>query len=461
MKQVIYWIIVTFVLALPAAGRAAGGERTSRISDEAVPLINPDDFPKRPRLLLELGPPLLGTGPLGEGFELPGGAVWQPALSVFGTFRTAVQGFDNGVRTNGEWANRLDLYANLQLSGTERILLGLRPLDQIDNRTGRLNFTEYNFSGDPIGWQDHFNGNLRTLFFEGDFGEIFPNLDPEDSGILDFGFSVGRQPLFYQEGMLLNDTVDAVGIIRNTLLPPGGSDLQIAMVYAWDNIHQGNNVINSAAQFVGLFTQGDFRPSTVNFDFVGVFNASNSADGVFWGLSSVQRIGHVNTSFRFLGSQALGQNSPAVDSGYLLFTELSLTPPWTHNLLYMNAFWGIDNFTSVAREPGTGGPLGRVGILFAAVGLGRYGAALSNQAQDAAGAAIGYQIFSADTRTQLILEFGGRNSTSGPDQGALAFGARFQHALGQHVVLQLDAFGAAQKKADAGWGTRFETRVEF
>ena len=91
-------------------------------------------------------------------------------------------------------------------------------------------------------------------------------------------------------------------------------------------------------------------------------------------------------------------------TGTLLFSEISWTPHGTEDLVYVNAFWAIDEYTSVARAPDAGGPLGRVGILFAAVALGRYDSPLSNQAQDVAGAAVGWQKLWDDGRKQLILE---------------------------------------------------------
>ena len=66
----------------------------SRFSDEPIPLA---EIPKRPRPILELGEPFLGTGTLAQGIKLPTGAVWQPALMAFGTIRSALQGAENGV----------------------------------------------------------------------------------------------------------------------------------------------------------------------------------------------------------------------------------------------------------------------------------------------------------------------------------------------------------------------------
>ena len=446
------------VLSVSTAGAAGGGsegERTSRISDESVPEINLDAVPERPRPIVELGNRFLGTGTLRPGFRVPGGAVWQPALLVFGTFRSALQSFDDGTTTFSEWANRLDLFSNLQLSGTERLLFGLRPIDE-DGR-----FSGYNFEGGSTGSVDELNAQVASLFFEGDFGELFPNADRDDSGSLDLGFSIGRQPLLYQEGLLINDDIDSVGITRNTLLPHGGTDLQFTVLYGWADVHRDDNLEDDKAQVAGLFVSADYPKSTVNADFVYVFGTAQNTDGAYWGLSSVRRIGHVNVAFRVVGSHALDMETAAVSDGYLLFSEVSWTPPWTHDTIYINAFWGVDHFSSAARGPATGGPLGRVGILFAAVGLGRYGAPLGNRADDSAGFAGGYQMFSHDTRRQAIFELGGRKRTEGINDGALALGGRFQQAFGKHLILRLDAFGSIHETRDDGWGGRVEMVVQF
>ena len=53
-------------------------ESGSRLSDYPFPL-QVEDVPDRPSLLLELGEPFLGTGPLGPEIELPTGAMWRPS----------------------------------------------------------------------------------------------------------------------------------------------------------------------------------------------------------------------------------------------------------------------------------------------------------------------------------------------------------------------------------------------
>ena len=439
-------------------GHGTGG-RTSRISDEEVPDIKMHPRMERPKPIFEYGAPFLGTGKIEPGVELPTGAVVQPQIIVFGTFRSAFQTFDNGIDTFTEWANRLDLFANVQLSGTERLLVGVRPLDDDGE------FTGYYFSPDDAdldGFENRTSAELTTLFFEGDLGEIFADADPNDQRNLDLGFSVGRQPLFLQEGLLLNDDIDAIGIIRNTLLPQGGSDLQATFLYGWNEINDGINEETNDTDLFGLFTQADFPRSTVNVDLIYVSDNAGEDSGFFWGGSSVQRIGHYNTAFRVVGSHATDGETDAVQDGLLAFAEVSWTPAWSHDLIYVNGFAGFDNFRSAARGPATGGPLGRTGLLFAAIGLGRYGAPLQNDADQAVGVAVGYQMFlDHEARRQLVLEAGTRVGTDEDSDSALAVGARFQQAIGQNYILQLDAFTGVQESRDTLVGGRVEFRIEF
>src|SRR6185437_13379320 len=136
--------------------------------------------------------------------------------------------------------NRLDLFGNLQLTGTERLLIGLRPFDDaVFSRPARAKYSGFQFGPDGTdGWVERFNARPTTLAFEGDIGQLFPMLDPDGTRPFDIGFSVGRQALLYQDGLLLDDDMDAIGITQNTILPRGSSNLQITAVYAWNQINR-------------------------------------------------------------------------------------------------------------------------------------------------------------------------------------------------------------------------------
>ena len=449
-----------------------GGHHSSALSDEYIPL-QLEGFPERPRYLIELGNPYLGTGRIRPGFQLPTGAVWQPSLIVFGTLRTALQSFDDDGTRFTELATRLDLFANLQLSGTERLVVGFRNFDQ-DGR-----FTSYilepgpddlafrnAFGTDGDRFRDELNADIQSLYFEGDFGEIFPQLDKGDFGRSDIGFSVGRQPLLFQDGMLIQDSIDGIGLTRNTLLPQGTSNFRATLFVGVDNIHRGN-VVDRDGEMVALLTSTDFRRSTVDADLVYVRSDEAAGDLIAGGISAVQRIGTRNTTFRLLASHAVDRETSQGTDGALLFGELSWTPHYTDDLIYFTGFLAMDEFSSAARGPATGGPLGRAGINFAAVGLGSYGAPLSSRAHDVAGGAFGYQKFyGAAKRRQLLAEIGLRVGTASDVADSGAATLRYQMAAGRRFVLVWDAFvgqrdGGLLAEDRTLYGGRFELVVKF
>jgi len=77
------------------------------------------------------------------------------------------------------------------------------------------------------------------------------------------------------------------------------------------------------------------------------------------------------------------------------------------------------------------------------------------------GAAIGYQMFWNDERTQVILETGGQLGTRDTTRDEAAVGARFQQAIGDRFVLRLDGFVSAEESGDAGYGARTEFVTQF
>ena len=468
------------------AGTSGVGHAGSGLSDEHLPL-QLDAVPDRPKPLLELGPPFLGAGEIGPGFTLPGGAVWRPAFLLFGALRSGLSTFGDGTVRSSEWANRIDLFGNLALTGTERLVLGLRPADQTD-AAGRRRFSGYAADGGGArGFSRQFNLDWDTvthLFFEGDFGELFPNLDPDDRRGLDLGLSVGRQPITFQEGLLVNDFIDAVGVTRNSLRPGGTANLRFTGLYGWNQIDRHAPPLfrdaddapdrpfgrqeAEGARLVGGFTEIDWRSTTAAFDAIYVRGgalddapaALRAGDGLYAGVSFAGRPGSgaFNAALRLLTAVPIGQQArgagpfglgDATRWGTLVFSELSWTPHHTDNYVYANAFHAHGDYRAAALDPTIPGPLARAGILFAGPGLGSARGALSPFASDVAGGAVGHQIFSADKRRQLLLEAAARYSTAACtsalavcDPHALASGIRYQVAVGRRSVFVFDAFVA-------------------
>ena len=423
--------------------------------------------PDRPALLVETNERFLDIGFLSQGVRVPTGAVWRPSLWVFGTYRTGINYFEAGGGGHvAEWANRLDLFSQLNLSGTERIVFGVRSFDEEEMAT--RNFGGYDF--DRGRQQDAWNLDPQTLFFEGDFGEIFPMLDPYDTQALDFGFSIGRQPMSFQQGLLINeDRIDALTITRNTLNGNGNLNLRATAVYAWNEINRNNltgrNINDGDGQLIGLFTESDFRESTVNADIAYVWSDNGVDDLVAVGLSGIRRFSGFhntyNSSLHILASIPTNAETNLAGQGELLFSQFSWTPHHTHDLVFLNTFWAIDQFTSASRGTLGGGPLGQTGLLFSAAGLGRYGAPLNNQAANVAGASLGYQMFFDETKQQVVFEVGGRQDTDSTDRAAIAGGVRYQKALDQHWLIVIDGFVSKREGNGVGQGGRVEMQMKF
>jgi len=439
----------------------------------------------RPAPLLEIGDPYYGQGEINEGVELPGGAIINPSLLVYGTFRSAIQVFDDGIdagaegaKATSEWASRLDIFANLRLTATERFLLGFRPLD------GERGFSGYHFEPDADdGWNEAWDGTVRTAFFEGDLGELLPDLDRSDDSLLDFGFSIGRQQLLFQDGVMINGTMDAVGITRNSLrFLPGSSNIRSTFLFAVPDAFQPAR--GDGRHLLGLFNALDLNlfgvETTGEVDFAYVNSRDAAGQGLFLGVGFTQRLGAFNTTFRYNGSFQLGEDDGSVENGSLLTSEISLdigSDPLLPDVLYLNTFVGVDRYRSAFRDGESGTPLGRVGILFAAPGIGRYGSALASQpagsvdraghplvqADRSIGFALGYQMFFLKGRHQLIVEVAGRRSTAdGVDNGVIGAGARYQVAIGQHLVLLGETFGALiEGEKPAAGGGRLELLIKF
>ena len=440
-------------LASPAIVQAAG----SALSTEPKPL-QIDDVPDRVPPLLEIGDRFLGSGNISQGFEIPTGAVWQPSLVVWGEVRSGASYIDYEPATGDEefsdWANRIDLFGQLTLSQADRVVVGVRSFNEDGEFFGKQ-FEPEEDNVDP-------SFDISLAFIEVNIAELFPNLS--GSGVnrpLDLDLSIGRQQIFFQEGTIVNDNMDSIALARNNLSLFGNNNTRVAFVYAWNEVNRSNNVEDEDADFFGIFTETDFVKSTVNFDFATV-NADDSGDGYWLGLSAVQRFGKINTAFRAVHSEPSGDETSLTSGGTLFVSEVSWTPVHTFDNVYVNLFYGLDEYQPASRDLATGGPLGIVGISFAAVGLGGYGAPLSNDAIESFGGALGYQMFFANNRRQLIVELGARDSYEGDvERQQVALAARYQHALGRRFIARLDGFVAERENLDSGWGARTELLLRF
>ena len=449
----------------PEPPRAATGESPSRISDEVIEL---QPIPDRPRLPIETNDHFLSTGFLSPGINLPTGAGWRPSIWVFGDNRVAAQYFNNNSTTDrAEIVDRLDLFTQINLTGTERFVYEMRPLDKEVQNVRK--YTSFDMSDGQF--INAVNIKPQACFFEGDFGEIFPDLDLWDTRAIDYGFSIGRQPVIVQEGLLINaDRLDALTITRNTLHGYGILNMRSTFMFAWDQVHRNENVadyiLDNHAKLFGFFNEIDLKVSTVNVDFVYVDAPAPTGSGFDICVSSTQRsplpVNTLNNTVHVLGSFPVGDETLATGHGVLLFNQLSMTPHGSDNIIYLTTFGAAGTFASAARGVEQGGPLTpEGGLLFDRPAIGVFGTPISPLTTNAVGAAIGYQIFLEEVRKQLIMEIGGKQDTAGSNTSAVGVDIRYIQALGQRCTLSVEAAVVKPEGPNVNSGARIELLTKF
>ena len=98
----------------------------------------------------------------------------------------------------------------------------------------------------------------------------------------------------------MNDTIDAFGLIRDIVILPGIIDTRFSALWGWVNIDRNNNLKDDNAMLFGLFTESDFRLFTLAVDLAYVLpdgDVRDGSNGLFLGLSSVQRLVKLDTAF--------------------------------------------------------------------------------------------------------------------------------------------------------------------
>lgn len=426
-----------------------------------------------PRPLLELGRQQYTDGPIEEGSEFFGKKnLLFPGLSIYGDWRTAVAYNDNGAAEVGRVATRLNLDVDLKLTSTERIHAFFRPLDQGGN------FTRIDFSADDeAGSEAVVDGNLQTLFFEGDLGSIATGLGDSYSGF-DLPFSFGLMPLVFQNGIWIDDAFSgaAFTIPARNSVALDISNMDFTFFAGLDKVtspaitdgigDQADHNVNiyGAAAFVeanqGYWEAGyarlDGRDGLDEFDFNNVTLAHTRRFGAL--LSNSAR---VIWSF----GQDRDNNVQQTADGTIILLENSLitSKPSTY-IPYFNFFAGFDRPQSAARD--NGGVLKNVGINFETDALTGY-PKLDDTGHDTFGGAIGINyLFGLDR--QIVAEVAGlkiRGSQNDAGRAAagdqFAVGVRYQQPISKTWILRGDAMAGFRDAADDLLGVRFEVRRKF
>jgi hypothetical protein len=429
-----------------------------------------------PRPIIEMGQPLYLEGPLAGGYNVIGRKnLVTPGFSVFGDWRNAVAYNNNGPKKEvGQAATRLNLETDLALTATERIHALFRPLDQ----NGQFTRSEF-FGPDRKGNTGILNGNVRTLFFEGDAGNILAGLTDKYQSF-DLPFSAGLMPLIFQNGVWVNSAITgaAVAIPGRNSSTFGISNMDLTFFAGFDKVttpalkNAQNNFVEHGVRVYGAaaFIEANQGYWEAGFGHIDDREGFGSGDYNSATLAFTKRYGGwLSNSLRGVWSfgQAPLANKQQTADGFIMLMENSLVSAQELTLVpYLNLFAGFDRPQSLLRNADAGGILFNTGITFQTDGLTGF-PKLDDTGQDTYGGALGLEyLFNLDQ--QIVVEASTvqvRNGNFEPGRPAKAdqygVGARYQIPLSNSLIFRSDVIYAWRQQDDNVAGVRTEIRVKF
>jgi len=429
---------------------------------------------EEPRPLLELGRPMYREGPLPPSSGLFGAKnPASPSLTVYGDWRLGLAANGKGADRVSEIATRLNLEVDLAITSTERLHALFRPLD----RDGR--FTRHAFSGPGPRREFLLDGQVDTLFFEGDLGQMAAGFTDRYNR-LDVPVAAGLMPLTFHSGVWMDDAIAGVALARagRHSRGLGISNMDISVFAGLGKVSSpalrdaAGGLAESGARVLGAALFLDASEGYWELGLGRVF-ARGALAGQGYNSAAVSFTrrygGWLSNSVRLVGAfgQAGGHRRQNGAGGAVLLLENSLVTSRPLSLVpYFNLFAGFGRPQSLARDPEAGGLLKNTGILFESDGLTRF-PRLDDSAHDTYGAAIGIQhLFDLDR--QIVFEIAGldvRRGARGPGlavQGAqVGIGLRYQQPLTKSLIFRADAIAARLSNATNLLEIRSELRLKF
>ncbi len=388
-----------------------------------------------------------------------------PSFLVYGDYRTAVGIHRFGGKPSRQWAHRLNLDMDLRLTGTERFHMFTGPMDD-NGRFTRLDFSD----SDNVEFEEELDFRPDTAFFEGDLGAITGSWLGTDAPF-DLPFTMGIIPLLYQNGIWMEDAIAGFAV---------GSPWRHSRPFNWDNFETtffvGFADVNSpafqdqnAAKVFGTAWFIEAYGGYIEADYAYLDERQDLGRSYHNAAIAFTRryFGRISNSVRLIGNA--GQRGSRIDrtaDGALLLFENSLITSQPSNFVpYFNAFLGNGRPQSVARAGGSGEILRNTGINFESDGLTAY-PTLNATGANAYGAALGFNLLSADFRQQFVAEFAALDRYGNPALSGLAgpqyaIGARYQKALNNWTLIRFDAINGWLDNASNIYGMRSEFRWKF
>ena len=416
------------------------------------------------RPLLEIGKPWYQLGQLPEnqfwlGFHNP----VSPQLLLFGDSRwAAASNRVNGDSTT-QLAAEMNLFFNLQLTGTERFHMFVGPFDN-----GVKNH-RYLLDDDRL--DDELDFDVDFGYFEGDLGAIVGGMVGETLPF-DLPFAVGVMPLLVQNGIWMEDaflgvaaTIPARNSARFDI-----SNMDITFFAGFDEIiSPAFEFEDDAAKMVGVMGFFEANNGYWEIDYAYLEDRTfrdRSYHNI--GIAFTRRFGRLlSNSTRVIINAGQSTNvGPNTADGVLLLSENSLITSAPSTVVpYFNLFAGFDSPQSAARNAAAGGILRNTGILFESDGMTDY-PTLDASGNNTYGLAAGLNLMPNDFSQQLVVEaamlgvMGDQaNRVAAGDQYGL--GVRYQLPLNNAMILRVDGMVGFLRNDEDINGVRMELRHKF
>ncbi len=388
----------------------------------------------------------------------------RPEFYVYGDFRSGIATGRNAAGRIDNWANRLNLDMDLQLTDTGRFHSFVGPLDE------GADVTRWELVDDDLRYVNRFDMTPVTGYFEGDLGVMLGNAFDETSPF-ELPIAIGLIPLVFQNGIWMEDAVTGAAISfparHSRLLNWSNYDATFFAIF--DQLNSPAFGANEhAAQAFGTawFIEAYHGYIETGYAYVRDRNVAELSYHNITASYTRRYFDRISNSLRVIVNA--GQDLPSevrTADGVLLLVENSwITPMPLRVVPYANFFVGWERPQSVARAGVAGGILRNTGINFETDALNGY-PTLDPTGNDSAGGSIGIDLLGADLDRQLLMEIayvtphGSQNISLPGDQYAV--GARYQFPISNSTLLRFDSmYGWRQGLKDV-YGTRMEYRWKF
>ncbi|WP_291177882.1 hypothetical protein [Hyphomicrobium sp.] len=419
-----------------------------------------------PRPLLEIGRQQYTSGMYDESSTFLGEKnPLLPGLAIYGDWRTAVAYNNNNGKDIAQIATRLNLDVDFKITGTERIHAFFTPIQD-----GAAKFTRYEFGGG--GANDRFNDEYdfepQTLFFEGDVGSIYSGFSGNETSF-DLPFTVGLFPLFLQNGIWANDAIlgGAVSLPAKNSAALGLANFDVTFFAAFDNV-DNVGIIGADSHVANLYGVTAFIDAFDGYIETGyaLVDGYDDRDGLMvhflTAAYSRRYYNTVSNSTRVFAN--FGDDPDGDSDGIAIISENSLITGLPSTLLpYANFFVGFGNPQPLVDGNGAG-ILKNVGINFETDALTGY-PKLDDTGSDAFGGAIGLQ-YLFDLDQQLVFEVAMVQPFDDDGIGAqdpqYGFGVRYQIPIDRAWLFRADAtYHIIEGAEEDNFGIRTELRRKF